>query len=60
VRASLVSGGWCYACGREAQRVVELRLPCPWCASLVRIRLCEECARLLVKEIVEATNLGLG
>jgi len=54
---ALVLSGWCHVCGREAFRLIVLHLPCPWCATVVRIRLCEDCARMLVQEI--AAGLGV-
>ena len=44
----------CYKCGRLADRVVEIFLPCPWCTVDVPIHLCSDCARKLAEALLDA------
>jgi predicted RNA-binding Zn-ribbon protein involved in translation (DUF1610 family) len=45
---------WCYVCGRVVDKVIAVRLPCPWCTTEVPIRMCLDCARKLVEELERA------
>jgi len=38
---------WCYVCGRTVDKVVEVWLPCPFCATEVPIKMCLDCAKAL-------------
>jgi predicted RNA-binding Zn-ribbon protein involved in translation (DUF1610 family) len=45
---------WCYVCGRVVDKVVVVRLPCPWCTTEVSVRMCLDCAKKLIEELEEA------
>lgn len=45
---------WCYVCGRSADKVVAVRLPCPWCTTEAPIRMCLDCAKRLAEELERA------
>ena len=38
---------WCYVCGRTVDKVVEVWLPCSYCATEVKVRMCLDCAKVL-------------
>jgi Zn finger protein HypA/HybF involved in hydrogenase expression len=58
VRAQIVTKEevkpWCYVCGRVVDKVIVVRLPCPWCTTEAPIRMCLDCARKLVEELEKA------
>jgi len=45
---------WCFLCGRVVDKVVEVPIPCPWCTTDVRVRMCLDCARKLKEELEKA------
>ena len=45
---------WCYVCGGIVDKVIVVRLPCPWCSTDVLVRMCLDCARKLVEELERA------
>jgi len=55
-----VSAGkhWCYACGRQTNIVLSIRLPCPYCGTDVPVRLCTSCAKLLRDRLDEAIRIA--
>ena len=46
--------GWCFVCGRSAEEVIVIYLPCPHCTVPVPVRLCKGCARELAEAILQA------
>jgi hypothetical protein len=45
---------WCHICGRVVDKVIEVPIPCPWCATEVLVRMCFDCARALRDAIDKA------
>ena len=49
---------WCYACGRQVDAVISVRVPCPYCATDVPVRLCVDCAKQLRDKLGEAIKIA--